>query len=95
MSAERTGIVADWKNGLIWPKLLDRADDQALADGPVVVAVGKQDRVQNLAQRRLLEDAVDLALHFAGDDVDVPLLADREQGVVERQAVQIEVARPF
>ena len=50
MSAERTGIVADWKNGLIWPKLLDGADDEALADGSVVVAVGEQDRVQNFAQ---------------------------------------------
>ena len=41
------------------------------------------------------EDAVDGALHVAGHDVDVPLLADREQGGVERQAVQIQVAGPF
>ena len=54
MSAEWTGIVADWKNGLIWPKFLDGADDQALADGPVVVAVGKQNGVENFAKRGLL-----------------------------------------
>ena len=74
-------------------QLLDRADDQAFADRPVVVAVGKQDGVEDLAQRGLLEGAVDGSLHVAGDDVDIPLFADREQRFVERYAVQVQFAR--
>ena len=47
-------------------QLRDRADHQALADGPVVVAVREQDRVEDFAERRLLEDAVHGAFHVAG-----------------------------
>jgi len=34
-------------------------------------------------------------LHIAGDDVNVPLLADHEQRFVKRHAVQIQFARMF
>src|SRR4051794_2611941 len=76
-------------------QLLDRAHDQAFADGPVVVTVRKQNRVEDLAEGRLLEGAVNSSLNFAGDDVDIPLLADHEQGFVERDSVQVQFARMF
>ena len=58
------GIVIDWNSGLALPTEPRGLHDKAVADGAVAVAVGQQHGVEDLAERRLLEHAVDRALRF-------------------------------